>query len=64
MQKLIIKSADSEFLREVQDMLDDGWSVVPGTLIIKDSLHGTQTRYIVLLELSDVNPLHPYTLPG
>lgn len=50
MQKLIMKFTGSEFLKEVQDLLDNGWSVVPGTLIIHDSLRGTTTRYIVTLE--------------
>lgn len=43
MQQLILKTKCDEFMREVNDLLMDGWQVVPGTLVIS-SMRVTATE--------------------
>ena len=63
MQKLIMEFTDSGFMEKVQDLLDEGWTVVHGTLMLINKRNSPTTRYIVVLESpeeTDVNATSNY----
>jgi hypothetical protein len=61
MQKIIIKNIETDFEKEVNEHLANGWKVVPNTMQIqiqKFEGHFATEKYVVFLEKSESKPLN------